>query len=1200
MIRPEEKHLQKIMELFEQCGLDNAALQKIETYMTDGEVAELSGMTGKDLTTVPKEVQSKFADVMEKAVDRNHNEEANRLFEILFTLGGVTMYEMLPFRWTDMVKSGKLNVEPAKAAAIYACMAGNTEFRLSSREVAEISKTAEEKAENVKKAIDYTTSKQGNARLMLYTTYFYLKYPVREVLDVLKEREKTSGLFGKVKKLFSGKQNEKNFAILEEDQELMNRYEETILCALGALIEKCAPNTQDAMEKVAAELRADSPSLEVIHNYRNLPYSSFMMKLLGGCAFANFTLSNRLRNVVTFCCAVNTEAMLDVMAAFDLRLDLSQRGGSFDDLFDLDTAAYIRWAANHQRKKIMAYQFMNHRELFLDYYRQAEYETAACMAAIMQETAPDFYGKLMGQNQVKQQTQDKMIGVLTGGCPANHLPAVRDYLSGKAEIDSLYPIKDEIRVTGWYVGRDQRKALEGHYGMYKDTAFYNRCFALCILRGYGSFCDESLVKKSNVVDKELLRIFKVLDAAGMDVAHQLEGLFMIVDHFYSEQIKDSLTKRAQSVFEGYLEERREETIEAFLHADAYGRCLGLKVLAKNTEKNKEAILQYSGDSAKSVRGELISILEKQRSWHEDMVAMLGSKKAGDRELAARILIAWHNPEDKELFEAALEKEKSVKVSALITNYLNGGGEENGKQGGESGAKVVSNAELVKELHKGGKKRSVAWAYETPFSPVHKKDGSEAEEEYLQAVFISYTSMEKLGVNKIAASLVEELDIQEFAVYVNELFDKWMELGAEAKKRWVLYAAAQHGGADIVLKLEHQIKEWPANSRGAIAAEAVQALALSPEPQALLIVDSIARKFKFKQVKAAAGKALEYAAEQLGLTRAELEDKIVPDLGFDENMERHFDYGERQFTVTITPALEIEVYDAAGKKLKNLPAPGKKDDGEKAAAAYSEFKQMKKQMKTTVSSQKMRLEMALSSERLWTSEAWQELFVKNPIMHQFAIGLIWGVYEEHKLVKSFRYMEDGSFNTEEEEEYELPKNAKIGLVHPVELTKESIGTWKEQLSDYEITQPFEQLERPIYYKTLEEENCKQIERFGGMILNDLSLAGKMQTFGWYKGDVLDAGGFDAYYREDVELGYGATLFFSGSFVGGMGEEVTVYEAAFYPAGKVAKESYFYNKNRKDDALLIKDIPERYFSEVILQLTKATASSQERDDNWKKSR
>ena len=379
---------------------------------------------------------------------------------------------------------------------------------------------------------------------------------------------------------------------------------------------------------------------------------------------------------------------------------------------------------------------------------------------------------------------------------------------------------------------------------------------------------------------------------------------------------------------------------------------------------------------------------------------------------------------------------------------------------------------------------------------------------------------------------------------------------------------------------------------------MKALALNPSPRALLLVDSIARKFKFKQVKAAAGEALEFAAKELDITREELSDRIVPDLGFDGQMERTFDYGGRVFRVRLTTALEIEVFDENGKKLKSLPAPGKKDDEQKAAAAYEEFKQMKKQMKTTVSSQKARLEYALSAKREWSAAAWTNLFVQNPLMHQFAIGLIWGIYEGDRLVQSFRYMEDGSFNTQDEEEYTLPEGARISLVHPMELTDEEKAAWKEQLSDYEITQPIEQLDRAVYDRTEEEAAHRSMERFGGYIINDLSLNGKLTGLGWYRGSVQDAGGFYTYYREDPEVGIGVELHFSGTYVGMMGEDVTIYDVRFYKAGSVERGSYVYDEADKEKAYLLKDIPARYFSEIVLQLTKATASSQSRDEDWRK--
>ena len=379
---------------------------------------------------------------------------------------------------------------------------------------------------------------------------------------------------------------------------------------------------------------------------------------------------------------------------------------------------------------------------------------------------------------------------------------------------------------------------------------------------------------------------------------------------------------------------------------------------------------------------------------------------------------------------------------------------------------------------------------------------------------------------------------------------------------------------------------------------MKALALNGSSQALMTVDGISRKFKFRQIKNAAGEALEFAAQQLGMTREELADRIVPDLGFNDRMERIFDYGERQFRVYLTPALELEIYDGNDKKLKNLPAPGKKDDPEQAAAAYQSFKEMKKQMKATVANQKLRLEQALSVERKWKAEDWRALFVKNPVMHQFAIGLIWGIYGPEGLEQTFRYMEDGTFNTEDEDEMELPENCVIGLVHPVELSEESRKTWEEQLADYEVVQPFQQLSRTIYTLLPEEENARTLDRFGGYILNGLSLSGKLQAMGWYRGSVQDAGGFYTFYREDTELGLGVELHFSGTFVGGENEDVTVYDARFYQAGTIKRGSYMYDEVKPETAVLLKDVPARYFSEIVYQLAGATAASQERNENWRK--
>ena len=91
-------------------------------------------------------------------------------------------------------------------------------------------------------------------------------------------------------------------------------------------------------------------------------------------------------------------------------------------------------------------------------------------------------------------------------------------------------------------------------------------------------------------------------------------------------------------------------------------------------------------------------------------------------------------------------------------------------------------------------------------------------------------------------------------------------------------------------------------------------------------------------------------------------------------------------------------------------------------------------------------------------------------------------------------EDGTFNTVEEDEYELPESGKIGLIHPLEVSKELIEAWREQLTDYEITQPIIQLERNIYEVEPQEEENKELERFGGYVINHLSFAEKLMANG----------------------------------------------------------------------------------------------------------
>ena len=612
---------------------------------------------------------------------------------------------------------------------------------------------------------------------------------------------------------------------------------------------------------------------------------------------------------------------------------------------------------------------------------------------------------------------------------------------------------------------------------------------------------------------------------------------------------------------------------------------GLDILSAEAGA-KEAILSAAGDGSKQVREQSVEIMLKHPEWVEDYKKLLTAKKAALRQTAAVLLGRLG---ERSALETALANEKNAKVADTIRSIL----------GAEAAAPVGSAADLAAELTKGNKLKKLSWLLSDTLQRVRKADGADADDNIRNAILLSYCELGRMGRSDTAAALAEELDKNDLQKLAVQVYDLWFAAGAQSKNKWVLPFAAVFGGTAMTERLRKAIHDWPEHQRGAIACDAVMALALSSDPAAIVIVDAISRKFKFRQVKTAAAAALENAARELGITAEELADRIVPDLGFGRDGKRVFDYGKRSFTVRLLPTLELQITNDQGRTVKSMPAPGKTDDPQ-AQVAYEEFKAMKKAIKTTVTAQRARLEAALSVLRCWDTDCWRALFVENPIMHQFAMSLIWGVYEDGKLADTFRYMEDGSFNTVDEEEYTLPEKAKIGLVHPVELDPETLDGWKQQLEDYEIRQSIDQLSRTVHAPDEGRAGQKTLEDFGGKKLNCLSLSGKLLQQGWYRGSVMDGGFYYTFYREDATLGIGAELRFSGCAVGyDDGENVTVYDVIFY-TGTVHRGSYVYDTVPAEQIVPLGKVPVRYYSEIVHQLTRATASSTERDESWKTGR
>lgn len=765
------------------------------------------------------------------------------------------------------------------------------------------------------------------------------------------------------------------------------------------------------------------------------------------------------------------------------------------------------------------------------------------------------------------------------------------YLLGELEISDILPYVPEWRLCNNWYWYNKKNDIH-NYSLYGGSQVYKRTLVLEFLnldKSYISNCwidleldqTEYTGKYKDIDPRQANSILKLMEEEKVPPQYQIQFLGNVYDgnHFephYQENAYQECLKVILSYHSDWHSEWKTAIENHFLPA----RIFTIRIMGLQWEQYKEELLACATENSKEGRALLQTIFISHPECEEDILVMLKSPRGPAREMAVEVLCHWGIEKYRESLIAALETEKTKKIRTLIQDKL---GLEKVQSNGKDTIELNLD-NLIHEILIGTWKRKLSWL-SLDMPKVHKKDGNLATEEHLAAILISYIDMKTLGMNKDAQRLAAELNPAELALYIKEIYHFWMNDGALAKRKWVLYAASIHGGETIVSEIDTQLQIWPKEGRGAIAAEAVKALSLNPTPTALVLVDQIARKFKNRQVKNAAAQALDYAAEQLGITREELEDRIVPTLGFDRQMKRVFDYGKRQFKVVLTPIFSLEVYDEKEKQLKNIPAPNKTDDPELAKAANDAWKQLKKQLKAVVAAQKLRLEQALSTERQWKTENWKALFVENPIMRQFATGLIWGVYQgkglDKTVIKTFRYMEDGTFNTVDEEEYQLPERANIGLVHPLELSEEELAAWKEQLSDYEIVQPIEQLDRPIFRVTDEEKEQLELIRFGGVVVNSLFLFGKLQDMGWYKGAVGDGGSFDTYYHNDQNNS--VMLEFSGDGIASLNIDVIVYGVHF---SKKQKQNQFVSCR-------LGEVNPRYFSEIVLQLTKATASSTKRE-------
>ncbi len=717
----------KLMDALAGLQLTSGELEIAEKYLK-GEAGEesLAGLTFRDMETLPEDKMQELVTLFETCFEKGRYEEAARFFHLVYAVGNSTCHVCFPYteELRRKMKDGTLQLNRSKVLAVLARKRAADRYPYSNNLYIftdNLATMAQSNPQIVLQAYRECKAPQSNGRILLLTLYFYLCYGKSELNEGEKLRKKKEAQQGTSHTGSSYALGLGGVLMNDGDRALLAEYEAMLVESLGMLFVPDASGEQQICE-IQKQIRQGTLTKDQLAGIRSRTANKRMFRQLGGCAYINYMLSEQVRSVVMVCGAVDPQEMLLAIEWMDLRGEIGHVAGELEELFCIPNRESISWAADqltrHEYRagapeELLCVQFRRHREDFLEIYKNVGYRETNAMAEIILKEDPALYEQeVLNKGDM---LRDKLIDLMTDGLSCAN--EVKDYLTGRADLSTLHPFKDQHSDWHRQGGLDAIGALIQYDEIYHNEDFFGRCMAyMALMEKRYFFIGGSLFHDEDLNQKKLEHIFRGLDHAGIDVAGQLRVIMLMLDDTFIEEKKQDIINGCIPIFQQYLAEYTQEAVKAFSEAGIYGRCFALRVysgkakiqitegnrescmaareeFAKGKDAWKEQILSYSKDSSMQVRQELEKLLTDRPGWREEVKELLSSKKAAERELGIRVLANWNTPQDREALQELYGSEKSAKIRELLDTVL---GQETESADTEEGAAGEDKPDLTRK------------------------------------------------------------------------------------------------------------------------------------------------------------------------------------------------------------------------------------------------------------------------------------------------------------------------------------------------------------------------------------------------------------------------------------------------------------------------------------------------------------------------
>ena len=354
-------------------------------------------------------------------------------------------------------------------------------------------------------------------------------------------------------------------------------------------------------------------------------------------------------------------------------------------------------------------------------------------------------------------------------------------------------------------------------------------------------------------------------------------------------------------------------------------------------------------------------------------------------------------------------------------------------------------------------------------------------------------------------------LSEFSWEVFQLWykwDAWSDKENKIKKdaEWMFQCLGYMGSDQAIKKLIPLINAWPKSGGMNKAVTGLDILSSIGSDFAIRSINGILLKTKYKPLLERAGDIMDAIADVRGLTKAELDDRLVPTFGLDDPDVFALDFGKRTFRIEINEKLVPTIIDTENQKIKDLPKPVKADDKIKAKEATEFWKGLKADLKTEATTQLMRFEQAMLSGRQWKVADFRSLLVAHPVLCALVRHLVWGTVQDKKVGRLFRVNDEGKCLDAKGKDVSLTDGVMVCIPHPLDIQK-SLENWQDALAKNKLKQPFSQIGRQIFLK--KEDKNKDLFGINGAKAPAKAFRG-LKAKGWIP-EIGDAGAICSYEK-----------------------------------------------------------------------------------------